>query len=105
MESIVQFAVGLGLGGIYALIALGLVLVYRGSGVVNFANTGLALLSAVVFYETYGVGGWPVGAGHHCGGRCIHRDWLRHAVRDHEAAEERVLPDAHRSHAGGAFHN
>ncbi|HKE75642.1 MAG TPA: branched-chain amino acid ABC transporter permease/ATP-binding protein [Acidimicrobiales bacterium] len=43
---------GLGAGGVYALLALGIVLVYRGSGIVNFANGGLALLAAGVFYDT-----------------------------------------------------
>jgi sulfate-transporting ATPase len=62
MENILQFVLlGLGTGGIYALLGLGLVFIYRGSGVVNFAHTGIALVSAVVFYETYGVKGWPLG--------------------------------------------
>jgi sulfate-transporting ATPase len=42
---------GLGSGGIFALVALGIVLVYRGSGVVNFAHGALALTGAGVFYE------------------------------------------------------
>jgi sulfate-transporting ATPase len=42
---------GLGSGGVYALVALGIVLVYRGSGVVNFAHGALALTGAGVFYE------------------------------------------------------
>src|SRR5215813_10806622 len=42
---------GLGSGGVYTLLALGVVLVYRGSGIVNFANGGLALLAASVFYD------------------------------------------------------
>jgi len=46
------FLLGLGSGGIYALLALGIVLVYRGSGIVNFANGGLALVAASVFYDT-----------------------------------------------------
>jgi ABC-type branched-subunit amino acid transport system ATPase component/ABC-type branched-subunit amino acid transport system permease subunit len=45
------FLLGLGAGGIYALIALGIVLVYRGSGIVNFSAGGLALFGAAVFYE------------------------------------------------------
>ena len=38
MQSFLQFViVGLGLGATYALVAQGAVLIYRGSGVVNFA--------------------------------------------------------------------
>src|SRR5262249_28669940 len=51
---------GLGSGGVYTLLALGVVLVYRGSGIVNFANGGLALLAASVFYDTRdSLGTWP----------------------------------------------
>ena len=42
---------GLGPGGVYALLALGIVLVYRGSGVVNFAAGGFALFGAAFFLE------------------------------------------------------
>ncbi|OLO25782.1 hypothetical protein PZ61_0235695 [Streptomyces sp. MNU77] len=53
MTDFVKFLlIGLGSGGAYALLALGVVVVYRGSGVVNFANGGLALFGAAVFYET-----------------------------------------------------
>lgn len=41
----------LGLAGIYALVAQGLVLIYRGSGVVNFAHGALAMVGAYIFYE------------------------------------------------------
>ena len=45
---------GLGTGGIYALLGLGTVFVYRGSGVVNFAQGAFALFGAIVYYELYG---------------------------------------------------
>ena len=45
------FLLGLGSGAIYALVALGIVLVYRGSGVVNFAHGVFALTGAGVFTE------------------------------------------------------
>jgi branched-subunit amino acid ABC-type transport system permease component len=45
------FLLGLGSGAIYALVALGIVLVYRGSGVVNFAHGVFALTGASVFTE------------------------------------------------------
>ena len=42
--------VGLALGGGYALAALGLVLIYRVSGVLNFAHGGVATISAFIAY-------------------------------------------------------
>lgn len=42
---------GLGLAGVYALVAQGLVLIYRGSGVLNFAHGTFAMVGAYVFYE------------------------------------------------------
>ena len=42
---------GLGVGAIYALCAQGLVLVYRGSRVVNFAQGAMALVGASVYAE------------------------------------------------------
>jgi branched-subunit amino acid ABC-type transport system permease component/ABC-type branched-subunit amino acid transport system ATPase component len=45
------FLLGLGGGGTYALLALGVVVTYRGSGVVNFANGAVALVGAAVFFE------------------------------------------------------
>ncbi len=43
--------IGLATGGVYAMIAVGIVAVYRGSGVVSFAQSGLVLLSAIIFVE------------------------------------------------------
>jgi ABC-type branched-subunit amino acid transport system ATPase component/branched-subunit amino acid ABC-type transport system permease component len=42
---------GLGAGGAYALLGLGLVVVYRGSGVVNFAHGAVGLFGAAVFFQ------------------------------------------------------
>ena len=42
---------GLAYGGVYALAALGLVLIYRVSGVLNFAQGGVATVSAFVAYS------------------------------------------------------
>jgi ABC-type branched-subunit amino acid transport system ATPase component/ABC-type branched-subunit amino acid transport system permease subunit len=48
----VRFAIlGLGAGAVYALVAQGLVLVYRGSGIVNFAQGTFAMAGAYAFYE------------------------------------------------------
>ena len=49
---LLQFAVlGLGTGAIYALLGLGLVMIYRGSGVINFGHSGFALVAGYVAYE------------------------------------------------------
>src|SRR5258706_4235233 len=47
-----RFAVlGLGTGAVYAICAQGLVLIYRASGVVNFAQSGFVLLGGYSYYE------------------------------------------------------
>jgi ABC-type branched-subunit amino acid transport system ATPase component/branched-subunit amino acid ABC-type transport system permease component len=47
----VQFALlGLGVGTAYVLIGQGIVLIYRGSGVLNFAQGALAMVTAEIFY-------------------------------------------------------
>jgi len=49
----IQFIVlGLGLAAAYSLLSCGIVLIYRGSGVVNFAHGAFALVGAIVFHET-----------------------------------------------------
>jgi ABC-type branched-subunit amino acid transport system ATPase component/branched-subunit amino acid ABC-type transport system permease component len=51
MQSFLQFViVGLGAGATYALFAQGAVLIYRGSGVVNFAQGALGTLAAYVAF-------------------------------------------------------
>ncbi len=53
MQQFFQFALlGLGAGAAYALFAQGAVLIYRGSGVVNFAHGALGMLSSYVTYRT-----------------------------------------------------
>src|SRR5262245_33324416 len=42
---------GLGSAAVYALLGQGIVLIYRGSGVVNFAHSAFALMAAFTFYE------------------------------------------------------
>ncbi|MCW3014524.1 MAG: transporter related protein [Solirubrobacterales bacterium] len=49
---------GLGSGALYALAALGLVLVYRSSGVVNFAHTAIGMVGTFVFFELSRKHGW-----------------------------------------------
>ena len=70
MTAVVQYAVlGIGLGAIYALLGQGIVLIYRGSGVLNIAHGGLAMFAAYLYLqlhdpETFGSlsnsGAWPV---------------------------------------------
>ena len=43
--------IGLGVGGIYTLITQGVVVVYRGSGVLNFAQGAFVLVGAYAHYE------------------------------------------------------
>lgn len=50
---------GLGLGGIYALAGQGLVLVYRGSGVLNFAQGAFAAVGALAYYDLHIRAGLP----------------------------------------------
>jgi branched-subunit amino acid ABC-type transport system permease component len=47
-----QFAlIGLGVGAIYVLIAQGIVLIYRGSGILNFGQGSIAVVSAELYYN------------------------------------------------------
>src|SRR5687768_4362770 len=63
MTEVVRFALlGLGIGAVYVLLGQGLVLVYRGSGVVNFAHGALALVGAFTYYELAEQRAWPVAA-------------------------------------------
>jgi sulfate-transporting ATPase len=62
MSVFVQFAlVGLGTGGLYGLLGQGIVLIYRASGVINFAQGATATLGGYVFYELSANHGWAAG--------------------------------------------
>ncbi|WP_433189984.1 ABC transporter permease subunit [Actinoallomurus sp. CA-150999] len=64
--------VGLTAGGAYALTAIGVVTIYRGSGVLNFAHGAIGMAGTYAFWEFYENGAathglfslarWPVGA-------------------------------------------
>jgi ABC-type branched-subunit amino acid transport system permease subunit len=57
MGTVLLFIVlGLGSGAAYAVLALGIVLVQRGSGTVNFAQGAIAMVAAFVFAELVGNG-------------------------------------------------
>jgi sulfate-transporting ATPase len=61
MTTVIQYALlGLGVSAAYTLLAQGLVLVYRGSGVLNFAHAAFALLAAFVYFECRTQRGWAV---------------------------------------------
>src|ERR1700752_5000669 len=45
--------IGLSLGGIFALAALGIVLVYRVTGVLNFANGAMGMFSTFVAWDIF----------------------------------------------------
>ncbi len=59
MTEVIQFALlGLGAGAAYTLLGQGLVLIYRGSGVVNFSQGALAMVGAFVYFQLRQVEGW-----------------------------------------------
>ena len=63
MSTFITFAVlGLGTGTAYALLAQGLLLVYRGSGTINFGHGALAMSGAFVFWQLHVRSGLPFGA-------------------------------------------
>lgn len=50
---------GLAVGSLYALLALGLTLIYQVSGVVNFAQSALATLGAYIMWNLFSSAGLP----------------------------------------------
>lgn len=62
MTTVLQFALlGLGIGTAYTLLAQGLLLIYRGSGVVNFAHGAVAMLAAYLYWQARAGWGWGFG--------------------------------------------
>jgi sulfate-transporting ATPase len=60
VNTFIQFGLlGLGVGALYALVGLGVVVVYRGSGVVNFAAGAFSALGGYVFLELHTNRGVP----------------------------------------------
>jgi sulfate-transporting ATPase len=58
-QTMLRFAlIGMATGALYALIALGVVLTYRASGVLNFATGSLGAISAFLFYSLRDNHGW-----------------------------------------------
>ncbi|TMK67436.1 MAG: branched-chain amino acid ABC transporter permease [Actinobacteria bacterium] len=62
MANAIQFAIlGLGAGAAYTLLAQGIVLIYRGSGIVNFAHGGIAMFASFFCFLTLvEQHGWPI---------------------------------------------
>jgi ABC-type branched-subunit amino acid transport system ATPase component/branched-subunit amino acid ABC-type transport system permease component len=61
VTELLRFALlGLGSGAVYALAAQGIVVIYRGSGVLNFSQGAIGLLSATLFVRTWHEYGWPL---------------------------------------------
>src|SRR5215203_62134 len=60
MTDFLQLAfAGLSLGSLYALVALGFVIIYSATGVINFAQGGLVLLGAYLTYNAHETWGLP----------------------------------------------
>ncbi len=49
-DNLLYAALGLGAGALIASIALGVVLIYRGSGVINVATGAIAMVAAYLFW-------------------------------------------------------
>lgn len=59
-DDITLLLLGLGSGSLIALSALGLVLMYRSSGVVNFATGGIGMVCSFILWDLTRVAGWAV---------------------------------------------
>ncbi len=60
MEEFIRFALlGLGIGALYALASQGLMVIYRGSGVLNFALGAIGMVGVYVQWELYEQQEWP----------------------------------------------
>ncbi|MCL3818609.1 branched-chain amino acid ABC transporter permease/ATP-binding protein [Aeromicrobium wangtongii] len=60
MEEFIRFALlGLGVGSLYALASQGLIVIYRGSGVLNFGLGAIGMVAAYAEFELMTERGWP----------------------------------------------
>jgi branched-chain amino acid transport system permease protein len=63
MTTFVQLLInGLGKGAVYALLALGFVMIFKATEVVNFAHGSLVLVGGYLVYELKDTIGWPAAA-------------------------------------------
>ncbi len=59
MEEVIRFALlGFGVGGLYALASQGLIAIYRGSGVLNFALGAIGMAAAYLWWDLTTERGW-----------------------------------------------
>jgi ABC-type branched-subunit amino acid transport system ATPase component/branched-subunit amino acid ABC-type transport system permease component len=63
MEILRFMLLGIGTGGVYAMLSQGLVLVYRGSGLLNFSQGAIAMVGAFAYYECTSEHGLPLWVG------------------------------------------
>jgi branched-subunit amino acid ABC-type transport system permease component len=67
VEEVIRFALlGLGIGATYALASQGLIIIYRGSGVLNFALGAIGMAGAYVWWELTTNQGWAFLPGDRC---------------------------------------
>jgi len=54
MQQLFSFVlIGIGIGALYAICAQGVVLIYRGSGVVNFGQSGFVIVGGYTCYQRW----------------------------------------------------
>ena len=58
-DALTFLLLGLGSGAAYAIAGIGLVQIYRASGVINFAHGGIAFLAAAIYAQLSTDWGWP----------------------------------------------
>src|ERR1700676_1887891 len=59
MQEFIHFALlGFGIGALYAIASQGLIVIYRGSGVLNFGLGAIGLVGAYIEYELTAHSGW-----------------------------------------------
>ena len=60
MNEVIRFALlGLGVGALYALASQGLIVIYRGTGVLNFSLGATAIAGVFMQWELHNSAGWP----------------------------------------------
>ena len=60
MDEVIRFALlGFGVGALYALASQGLIVVYRGTGVLNFSLGATAIAGVFLQWELQNRAGWP----------------------------------------------
>jgi sulfate-transporting ATPase len=62
MQEVIRFALlGFGVGALYVLVSQGLIVIYRGSGVLNFALGAIGMAAAYLWWELTTNQGWAYG--------------------------------------------